>query len=105
MPGFSFPAVGRLGLTSPPSQPIYLGHRYYDPLRLPNALFGFVCYSLSAPDTLYRPSLSFVSPHKADSLKGGTLLINAGISLTLDVLHRPFTQGSIRLSQVPRLPL
>ena len=39
MPGFSFAAVGRLGLTSPPYRikkklPI---HRYYDPLRLPTA--------------------------------------------------------------------
>ena len=36
MPGVSFPPVGPLGLGSPPFQPSnYLGHRYYDPLRLP----------------------------------------------------------------------
>ncbi len=29
-------------------------HRYYDPLRLPNAHLGIVRYSLSVPDTLYR---------------------------------------------------
>lgn len=35
MPGFSFPSVGPLGLSSPPSRPSIFGHRYYDPLRLP----------------------------------------------------------------------
>ena len=36
MPGFTFPPVGRLGLTSPPSRPLILhGLRYYVPLRLP----------------------------------------------------------------------
>jgi len=29
------------------------GHRYYDPLRLPKARFGFVRSSLSSPDTLH----------------------------------------------------
>ena len=88
MPGFSFPAAGRLGLTSPPYRPdcTTAGHRYYDPLRLPNAYLGFVRSSLSAPDTLCRPSLSFVSPLKAESLLGGTLHTNAGISLMLDLL-------------------
>ncbi len=36
MPGFTFPPMDPLGLSSPLSQPSnYFGHRYYDPLRLP----------------------------------------------------------------------
>ena len=42
-------------------QPYCTDHRYYDPLRLPDARLGFVHSSLSAPDTLYRPSIRFVS--------------------------------------------
>jgi hypothetical protein len=34
------------------------GHRYYDPLRLPDACLGFVRFSLSSPDTLLAPLLS-----------------------------------------------
>ena len=50
MPGFTFPAVGRVGDTSPPYHPVAnSGYRYYDPLRLPNAYPGFVRSSLSAP--------------------------------------------------------
>jgi len=88
VPGFTFPAVGPLGLGSPPyrSDHSISDHRYYDPLRLPNVPLRFVRSSLSSPDTLYRPSLLFVSLLEADSLMGGTLLINAGISLPLDFL-------------------
>jgi len=35
---------------------------HYDLLRLPAARLGFVRYSLSLPDTLYRPSFTFVLP-------------------------------------------
>jgi hypothetical protein len=35
-------------------------HRYYDPLRLPNALLGVVWSSLSSPDSLHHSSF-FVS--------------------------------------------
>ena len=92
MPGFSFPAAGRLGLTSPPYRPDYPtpGHRYYDPLRLPNALLGLVRSSLSSPDTLYRPSLTFVSPLNADSSMGGTLHITPGSLLMPDLLLPSF---------------
>jgi len=62
MPGFSFPSVGPLGLGSPPSRSRLLpDHRYYDPLRLPDAHLGFLRFSLSSPDTLPGPAL-FVSP-------------------------------------------
>ena len=91
MPGFSFPTVGPLGLSSPPSRSRHhtpLDHRYYDPLRLPNALLGVVRSSLSAPDTLYRPSLPLSLPHSisAGLVEGRDIPPNAGISLTLDLL-------------------
>jgi hypothetical protein len=41
-------------------QPFCTDLRYYDPLRLPDVHLGFVRSSLSAPDTLYRPSFRFV---------------------------------------------
>jgi len=47
--------VGRLSITSPPSQSDVLDYRYYDPLRLPNALLVVVRYSLSSHDTLLYP--------------------------------------------------
>ena len=43
-----------------PGQPYCTDHRYYVPLRLPDAFLGFVRFSLSSPDTL--PAFSFVSP-------------------------------------------
>ena len=84
MPGFPFPTVGPLGFGSPPSRSRTshpLDHRYYDQLRLPNAHLGVVRFSLSFPDTLYRPSLRLSLPHlMRDSLRGGTFHLNAGIS-------------------------
>ncbi len=84
-----------------------LDHRYYDPLRLPNARLGVVRSSLSAPDTLYRPSLRLSLPHS----------ISAGLVEGRDIppqrrdfalrwisLYRLLTQGSIWTSQVPKLP-
>ncbi len=54
MPGFTFPTVGRLDNTSPPSRSAQQSdHRYYVPLRLPKVRLRFVRYSLSAPDTLF----------------------------------------------------
>ena len=83
MPGFSFPTVGPLGLSAPPSRSRTsnpLDHRYYDQLRLPNARLGVVRSWLSFPDTLYRPSLRLSLPHfMQDSLRGGTFHPNAGI--------------------------
>ncbi len=61
MPGFAFPPVGPLGLSSPPSRSgLMPDHRYYAPLRLPFARLGSLRFSLSFPDTL-TCSLSFVS--------------------------------------------
>jgi len=59
IPGFPFPTVGRLGLTSPPSRSVctLTDHRYYGPLRLPTARLGFLRCSLSAPDTLRASAL------------------------------------------------
>ena len=58
MPGLPFPAVGPLDLGSPPYRSEQSDHRYYGPLRLPNALLRFVRCSLSAPNTLVAPLLS-----------------------------------------------
>ena len=61
MPGFAFPPVGPLGLSSPPSRSgLMPDHRYYAPLRLPFARLGSLRFSLSFPDTL-TCSLSFLS--------------------------------------------
>ena len=57
MPGFTFPSVGRLGTTSPPSQSDIPDHRYYVPLRLPKVRHGIVRCSLSAPVTLVPISI------------------------------------------------
>ena len=51
MPGVSFPSVGPLGLSSPPSRPSTSGHRYYDPLRLPLLYPGALRFR-SIPGTL-----------------------------------------------------
>jgi hypothetical protein len=59
MPGFPFPAVGRLGLTSPPYQPEHPDHRYYCQLRLPNVHLKLVRSSLSSPDTLFTRLLRY----------------------------------------------
>ena len=49
MPSFTFPPVGPVGLGSPPSRPSYLiGHRYYDPLRLPLLHLGSLRISLDS---------------------------------------------------------
>ena len=60
IPGFLFPAVGRLGLTSPPFRTGKISHvhRYYRQLRLPKALLRFVRSPLSSLDTLFAPLLS-----------------------------------------------
>jgi len=74
-----------------------LGHRYYDPLRLPNALLGVVRSSLSAPDTLYRPSLPLCLPHfysNAGLVEGRDIPPNAGIS--------PYTAGSPSTILLPK---
>jgi len=52
MPSITFPTVGRLGATSPPSRSNIADHRYYVPLRLPRVRHGIVRCSLSTPVTL-----------------------------------------------------
>ena len=82
VPWASGPHLPGQGITHP------LDHRHYDRLRLPHAHLRVVRSSLSSPDTLYRPSLPLCLPHcpVRDSLRGGTFHLNAGISLTLDLL-------------------
>ena len=65
MPGFPFPTVGPLDLGSPPYRSEQSDHRYYGPLRLPNAHLGFLRCSLSSPDTLVAPLLSLTGQVKA----------------------------------------
>jgi hypothetical protein len=86
-----------------------LDHRYYDPLRLPNAHLGVVRSSLSYPNTLDRPSLPLCLPHfcsNAGLVEGRDIppqrrdfAIHGWISF-----YHPLTQGSIWTSQVPKLP-
>ncbi len=58
--------MGRLSNTSPPFQPDTPDYRYYDALRLPNALLVVVRFSLSSHDTPLRP-LICVSTIPVDS--------------------------------------
>jgi len=90
------PYSGSLGShfpTLPISVIFNTDHRYYVPLRLPNVRLKVVRFSLSFLDTLYRPSLLFVFPPKADSLIGRTLLhqrrdfAHAGFPVTV-LLHK-----------------
>ena len=99
MPGFTFPPVGRLGLTSPPSRPLILhGLRYYVPLRLPLHHPG------SLRSTLVRrylaSPLSFVSHHRA----GDRLLVPSLLTIPV-AFPVSFLTRSLRSSRVPRLPL
>ena len=86
----------------------HLDHRYYDPLRLPNARLGVVRSSLSSPDTLYRPSLRLSLPHSTSAglVEGRDIppqrrdfALGGWISS-----YRLLTQGSMWTSQVPKLP-
>ena len=65
MPGFPFPTVGPLDLGSPPYRSDLSDHRYYGPLRLPNARLRFVRCSLSAPNTSVAPLLSLTGQDRA----------------------------------------
>lgn len=78
MPDFTFPTVGRLDITSPPSQPCILptDYRYYDPLRLPKALLIDLRSSLSLNDTLYFPFFLLCS--SSGSHKGRDFLCTPG---------------------------
>jgi len=102
IPGFFFPAVGRLGLTSPPSRtgktsPV---HRYYRQLRLPKAHLGFVPSPVSSPDTLFAPLLSLAGQVRARLHNARTL----PYWLT-GALNRIHLQGDSWLSPVPELSL
>jgi len=59
MPGFTFPTVGRLGFTSPPSASHILGHRYYVQLRLPRFHLGSLRLSLAPRYLVHSPIRSF----------------------------------------------
>ena len=91
-----------------PSQDLNtLDHRYYDPLRLPNAHLGVVRSSLSYPNTLYRPSLPLSLPHSisAELVEGRDIPPQRrDFALRWISLYHPLTQGSIWTSQVPKLP-
>jgi len=95
MPGFTFPSVGRLGITSPPSRPkkkfFFSVRRYYVPPGLPHVRLRLVRYSLSSPDTPYRPSLVFVFLFRLAD--GRDIPVSAGISLLPDLLIPSFYAG------------
>ena len=80
------------------------GPRYYDPLRLPNVHLRFVRSSLSSPDTLYRPSLLFVSLLEQTRWWAELSSSTPGFRYRWISYYRHFTQGNIWISQVPRLP-
>jgi len=110
MPCFTFPSAGRMGQTSPPSQPerIRSGHRYYVPLRLPPDRLRVVRFSLSFPDTLPSPSFVVCVSAFADSPQRRGLLRDAGISPPgrtsssyLSSLRRE-TDGSLKFPDYPR---
>ncbi|WDN90934.1 hypothetical protein BuS5_03905 [Desulfosarcina sp. BuS5] len=83
-----------------------LNHRYYDLLRLPNVYLRFVRSSLSSPDTLYRPSFNVCVSANGRLVARRDIPMQrrdfacAGFPVTV-----LFTQGNIRVSQVPELPL
>ena len=98
--------VAKVSLPHLPVQQSITEHRYYDPLRLPNVHPGFVRSSLSAPDTLYRPSLCLcLLSQPQNSLTGRTFLISAGISpiagFPNTVLLRKETFGSPKFPSYP----
>lgn len=102
IPGFLFPAVGRLGLTSPPfrtgkTSPV---HRYYRQLRLPKAHLGFVPSPVSSPDTLFAPLLSLAGQDRACLPNARTMPY-----WLIDALNRIHLQGDSWLSPVPELSL
>ena len=103
MPGFPFPAVGPLGLGSPPSRSEHSDHRYYGPLRPPNVHLRLVRCSLSPPDTLYCSAL-FVIPLRT-LWEDRALFPRARSFPSPAVSPNRVVQGNIRLSQVHRLPL
>jgi len=88
--------VGRLGITSPPSRFRLQNHRYYVPLRLPEALLRFVRSSLSSPDTL-RASFALCLPLKCkDSLTDESRPVNArALDLPVPLIFRVLSQGSL----------
>lgn len=66
MPSITFPTVGRLGATSPPSRSNIADPRYYVPLRLPKVHLRFVRCSLSAPDTMHVQLICDSKRHPED---------------------------------------
>ena len=96
MPGLSFPSVGPLDLGSPPSQPACCSSlRYYDRLRLPDALLGDLRLSL----VLRYHACSLVS------LVGTRKHIANAKDFVLPVSSPAVVHGDIRPSQVPELSL
>ena len=110
MPSITFPTVGRLGATSPPSRSNIADHRYYVPLRLPRVRHGIVRCSLSTPVTLLSilVCVSIISyqdvnrtyPESVNLLSEHREFWDLVIPLTAF-----FFQGDCGLSQVPELPL
>ena len=109
MPSITFPTVGRLGATSPPSRSNIADHRYYVPLRLPRVRHGIVRCSLSTPVTLLSilvcvsiisfQDVSRTCPGSVNLLSEHQEFWGPVIPLTA------FFQGDCGLSQVPELPL
>ena len=102
IPGFLFPAVGRLGLTSPPFRTGKISpvHRYYRQLRLPKPHLGFVPSPVSSPDTLFAPLLSLAGQDRTPLHSARTIPHR----LT-GALDRIYLQGDSWLSPVPELSL
>jgi len=98
IPGFTFPAVGRLGITSPPSRST-LNHRYYDPLRLPNVHLGLVHSSLSAPDTLPTPLFSLAGRDRATLSSAGAFTCSL-----VGALRRFIDKGTFGSPKFPSYP-
>ena len=102
MPSFSFPAVGPVGLGSPPSRTINV-HRYYDLLRLPQAHPRFVRSSLSAPGTLHTRLLSCPWGKKKARISGGVIASYAPGSW-IRFPHRDLYKETNGSPEFPRQP-
>jgi hypothetical protein len=97
------PFNGSMSDTSPPSRSTDVDHRYYVPLRLPNALLAVVHCSLSSRDTLSRPQFVFPSS-PMDSADGRAVL--RCLEHWGKATPGPFfDKEAFRLSRVPGFPL
>src|SRR4030043_1502034 len=76
--------------------------RYYDLLRLPNALLRLVRSSLSLPDSLLSRLLCVPFPVH---LKGASTFQRLEFSYPVVLPDRILNKEALRLSQVPEFPL